>query len=291
MSEKNIKQIYDEYAAEMAKLYFHKSTIHDLYKNELERLKNPNYKNSEDMVFEDFRDGQLKKFEMVETNLEEQQELIFILKNRQYQWLVAEAFEHFDDFIENAYAYIGYIDNSCWPMRDYGNIKLNELGNKKFDWFLTQSQSKKTKDILNEFRTLFPDLKSIESEPIKANKKKLHPKFVLNFIAQLRHRIVHNGGKVNDKTAFIKTIFAESGISNKSNKGQYDDFINYFLCGKENGKLDKSIILLEHHNNDEFTPLTFHPISRVFDCLMSYSVILCELIENYEDKNVPCTIY
>jgi hypothetical protein len=220
MSEKNIKQIYDEYAAEMAKLYFHKSTIHDLYANELKRLKNQNYENSEKMLFKDFRDGDLKIFGMVETNCEEQQELIFILKNRQYQWLVAEAFEHFDDFIENAYAYIGYIDNSCWPMRDYGNIKLNELSNKKFDWFLTQSQSKKTKDILNEFRTLFSELKSIEAH---RKKSELPPKFVLNFIAQLRHRIVHNGGKVNDKSKFIKEIFDDSGIQNK---GQYDDFIN-----------------------------------------------------------------
>lgn len=280
MSEKNIKQIYDEYAAEMAKLYFHKSTINDLYVNELERLKNQKDKNSEKMVFKDFRDGQLKIFGMVETNFEEQQELIFILKNRQYQWLVAEAYEHFDDFIENAYAYIGYIDNSCWSMRDYGNIKLNELSNKKFDWFLTQSQLKKTKDILNEFRKLFPELESVESKPIKANKKKLHPKFVLNFIAELRHRSVHNGGKVNDKSKFIKEIFDDSGIQNK---GQYDDFINYFLRGKENGKLDKSIILLEHHDNDGF--ITYHPIRHVFNCLMSYSIILCELIENYEGKN------
>jgi hypothetical protein len=47
-----------------------------------------------------------------ERRLEDQKLAVLRHKNKQYQWLLAEAYELFEDFIESAYGFAGFMDRN-----------------------------------------------------------------------------------------------------------------------------------------------------------------------------------
>jgi hypothetical protein len=84
--------------------------------------------------------------------------------NRQYQWLLVDTYELFEDYLEHAYACMGYLDNGTWPLRDYGSTHLPELGAKDYQYFLLQSRKKKDRpySIINQLRLKLPYVKRFE---------------------------------------------------------------------------------------------------------------------------------
>lgn len=86
-----------------------------------------------------------------ERRLEDQKLAVWRHKNKQYQWLLAEAYELFEDFMERADAFAAYNDRNFWPLKNYGNISLLELEKQNFEWFVSQANRDTLKNILERF--------------------------------------------------------------------------------------------------------------------------------------------
>lgn len=197
-------------------------------------------------------------------------------KNKQYQWLLSEAYEEFEDCLERLYAYAGYTDNNFWPLRDFGNISLNELSQKPYEWFEEQASNKKDapSSIINKFRNTYGGLKITEVK----NAFGVNLYLAITLVEFLRHIIVHRGWVVNDKEKFKERILKKCGLFNSGNPSQdHADFIDQFFG---TGEYENTIVLLEIPTHPEI-PLDIH--INVFDVLigflMAYIHIIYECLE------------
>jgi hypothetical protein len=245
------------------------------YSNELRA--NNNSKESfwrfQNMTFINAKTGDFELYDQTNRSLEDVYLHVLLHKNKQYQWLLAEAYEEFEDFLENTYAYYGYINNSFWPMNDYGNISLSELSDKKYEWYAEQARKKKDvpRSILNRFRKQFCELVTIE----KQNKLNINLALAITLIEKLRHIIVHKGGKVDSKVEFIKLVTEESGLYNNGKIAQeHKDFINTFFGKNEYENL---ITILEVRVLPKI-PLNFQAslFGELTNFLMAYSFMVYE---------------
>ena len=140
-------------------------------------------------------------------------------KNRQYQWLIAEAYEKFEEFIENIYAYLGSPELDFWSLSDYGNITFHELKQCDYEWYLKQAKARKGgasgifKNIYKKFQI------TVCYNEIPLN-------ILIGFIEKMRHIIVHKRGTVASKENFFKDVFSSVGISLNDNRS---DKIRNFL--------------------------------------------------------------
>lgn len=229
------------------------------------------------MSFNDVKTGNTRFYDQAKLSLEERYLNVLLHKNKQYQWLLAEAYEEFEDFLENVYAFYGYVNNTFWPLKDYGSITLSELANKDFDWHAKQAKNKKDtpKSILNKFRSQFPELVKIEQN----NVLKTNLSLAITLIEKLRHIIVHKGGKVDSKEEFIKLVTQESGVYNNGNISQENlDLINLFFGENEYENL---ITILEVRVQPEI-PLDIHVnlFGKLTNYLMAYAFLVCEIIKS-----------
>ena len=64
------------------------------------------------LIISSFRTAQFNQQDFFygykERRLEDQKRAVWRHKNKQYQWLLAEAYELFEDFIESAYGFAGF---------------------------------------------------------------------------------------------------------------------------------------------------------------------------------------
>lgn len=135
---------------------------------------------------------------------------VFVHKNKQYQWLLAEAYEAYEDYIEEVYAWAGLRDKGLWPIADYGNLTLEKLEGLSYQQSYELARKKKNKphSILAALRARYPSLEELE----KSNALNVHLRFVIVFIEKLRHVIVHNGGVVESLENFTDKVVKESAI-------------------------------------------------------------------------------
>lgn len=168
--------------------------------------------------------GHNKPYESLKTSVEEKASLILYHKNKQYQWLLVDAYEIFEDYVESLYACMGFIDNNFWPASDFGNISVSEIPSQDLNWFNKQSTIKKRapKSILNIFRDRFGNLQKLERENATDHDLRLSTSLVEN----LRHIIVHKNGQITSKDEFIKKILSESCLQNDDkSKAKINNFI------------------------------------------------------------------
>lgn len=206
-------------------------------------------------------------------DIQEQVDLHFIHKNKQYQWLLVAAYEVFEDFIESIYGCAGYIAPYFWSANDFGDISIKDIPSQDFNWFHMQAIKKKNtpKSILNKFRTTLPDLVDIELN----NKTSTNYRLAVTMIENFRHVIVHRNGIFGDKSQFIQKVLNESDVPKKNHEAA-EQFITYFT-NKLNGA--DVIWLLEKKSNIPFAH--YDILDKLMDILLAYAfVIKCEL-ENY----------
>jgi hypothetical protein len=283
-----LNQIWSTYSDRMSEIeLLHRSTK-ELANRELKKLNE--YANSikdndqlkelsyshHNMTFNEARTGDTRFYDQTKLSLEERYLHIILHKNKQYQWLLAEAYEEFEDYLENIYAYYGYVSNTFWPLKDYGNITLSELSSKDFSWHHKQAKNKKDapKSILNKFRNQFPVLVTIE----RNNALSTNLALAITLVEKLRHIIVHKGGKVDSKEEFIKLVAQESGVFNNGSISQENtDFINLFFGENEYENL---ITILEVRVQPEI-PLDIHVslFSKLTNYLMAYAFLIFEILQ------------
>lgn len=132
--------------------------------------------------------------------------------NRQYQWLLAEAYEEFEIFLQRIYASLGSATQSFWPAEHYGSKVPDALPSLTFDECLDLVKSKtriKSVDICLEIiRKRIKNFSEIEAN----NAIELNLRFHTALIAQLRHHIVHTRGYVKDLQEFKQKVLSSAGL-------------------------------------------------------------------------------
>ena len=138
-SSVEIDEIYTAFANELAELELYRSAINETTQQELNRYSEyvkqtsdtadalPPYQSRQVMIFRDPRTGEVIPYSFRESFAEDRFRIVEKQKNKQYCWLLVEAYEDFVDYIESIFAYLGKRDPNAWPMEDYGNVKLSEL--------------------------------------------------------------------------------------------------------------------------------------------------------------------
>lgn len=278
-----IKDIFDDYASKIAQLHLYQRAMQKIAKKELQELdeyeksieKKPDLKelscSYQKMHFRNAKDGSPVFFSYIKSTIEDMKLSVILHKNKQYQWLLSEAYEAYEDFIETSYAFAGYSDNNIWPLKDYGNISLTELREKPFTWYVEQSKKKRDtpNSIINIFKTNFPEISEIENN----NALDINLRLAVILIEHLRHIIVHNGGVVTDKTDFIKRVLEKSGLYNN---GKYDETHESFIKNLfGNDEHENTVVLLEIRIHPE-VPIDVYV--NVFDVLSGYLMTYAHII-------------
>lgn len=282
-------EIFDMFADKLAQIILYQRAVKRTAQKELKCLEEyaaslqdkPDLKHlsfSHDaMHFYDAKTGTARRHGLKVSSIEDRYLSVILHKNKQYQWLIAEAYEEFEDFLERAYAFSGYTDSNFWPMSDFGQISLSELSGKGFDWHLEQARNKRDvpHSILSRFRKHFPDLAEVEVN----NALNVNLALVIVLIEYLRHVIVHKGGVVSDRTKFIERVLRKAGLYNN---GKYENdhvhLIEFFFGDEE---YENTIALLEI-KVDTNIPLdiTYGKFGQLTGYLMAYAHILSENIES-----------
>jgi len=286
----NIKDIWSNYSERIAEIELFQRAVKSASGMELKALfqyaenegTDPKLKgvplSSHNMTFRDARSGQVSSYHYRTMSTDDRKSEALFRKNRQYQWLLAEAYEEFEDYLFKVYAYCGLNDSNFWPLCDYGNIKLSERDKLDFNWHLQQANKKKgaPKSILETFRKSFPRLQYIESK----NHFRVNLEFAMVLIEKLRHLIVHNCGRTKSIEDFTNLVAKEAGVfNNGKNLIEHKQLVEQFF-GKD--KYRNLIALLEIHINPELPFQTYVcRFGLLMDFLMSYSHLLYEMVNIY----------
>jgi hypothetical protein len=185
------------------------------------------------MFFYDTRTDEPIFYRFKQLNTKELMTHVVLKKNREYQFLIMDAYEKFEDAIEALYAYLGKNDINFWTLQEYGNIKFNEISALEFSFYLSQSEKNKSgpigiaKSLIDKFN-------------VNATANELDLKSAIILVEKIRHIVVHKGGKVESKEAFIALLSKNCGIANNGKayktlcnrvdyyfgKGEYENTIN-----------------------------------------------------------------
>lgn len=164
---------------------------------------------------------------------------------RAYQWLLAESFEEFEQFVVKAYGYCGFAGIDIWNQpEDWRPGKTKEIGH-----YLGKFKSKDRSGVpfiqLNAFRANSEYFARHETNGLSGTNYKV----MFALIEQFRHRIVHNGGYCKNLRVFLDGMQKRlPGISRET----YTPFVeSYFFLHGDRHLID----LLEYEAfNDDGTP-------------------------------------
>lgn len=133
--------------------------------------------------------------EPVPLMLDDQLELNSLQQLKTYHWLLVEAYEAFEDFLENAYAFCGVKGISIWEQPN----KWAHEGSSELKHYKTK---RKPYGQLEAFRDASEHFARFEvNGPTKRNFK-----IVFVMMERLRHVIVHSGGYCDDFKAMIDNM-------------------------------------------------------------------------------------
>lgn len=223
MNTKNIEIIrepFNVFSAKLTDINFYKSFIEskvkDLKEKNLEQQKIKSniqidnyFIHSSNYTCYSPYDGIIRVLGNKADTVESRMQTIEYHYSKQCQWLLVEAYEDYERYLKNLYAYIGYIDNSFWRASDFGNISIDEIQGKDILWFRNH-HNKKTNEILKQIRKKIPEI--VNTEKITGNELRVPLNLTTIIIEQLRHLIVHSNGITENKREFIEKIIKKSGL-------------------------------------------------------------------------------
>ncbi len=202
-------------------------------------------------------------------SLADRLELNVLQKLKTYQWLLVEAYEAFEDFVERAYAYCGLVGIGIWKRP----VNWNREGSNDIQHYhqLPTGKDRKPYAQLQAFRQTSKHFEHFES----ANPTWANYRVILVLIEKLRHYIVHNGGYYDNAGTFAGRVPRElPGMDMKSVMG----FVNSFFIPHGQGKI---VDLLEYPADpvENKSSETFHdPMLGFFRNLMEYGLLIFQTI-------------
>ena len=203
---------------------------------------------------------------------------ISIYENKQYQWLLVDAYEAYEDFLDEFYAYIGFIDNNFWMAKDYGSLAIDEIAKQNKEWF-----SIRVKDIRGRPNIIYKQTRkkiSLLNYYEKKNQLGIDLQFEINLISKLRHVIVHNGGIIKDRDKFYDSVLNEVGLGpNNPTRKNYEGEINHYIgTNKTYNRLE---VILFKHQIKEGQPGYIDRLDSHIGTLLSYAILLTSLTKKH----------
>ncbi|WP_346397415.1 hypothetical protein [Pseudomonas syringae] len=203
--------------------------------------------------------------------LDDQLELNTLHKLKTYQWLLAEAYEVFEDFIEKVYADCGVRGSNLWV--------------RPADW--KHDGSKDLSHYYNPRRkgsgTPFLQLRALRERSAHFReheaKKGQHYRVQFVLIEKFRHLIVHEGGYCNDFNSFMGMI--KKQLDGTSINGVHSYVKSYFIPHRGAMLID----LLELPVEDGPGVLVGayqDSMAGFFKTLIEYALLIKESIESEE---------
>lgn len=267
----------------MTQVHLYQRAMQSLAQRELEMLhasstaveRNPDLRDLpssvHNMTFRRAEDGEHIFFGQRKMSIEDRKLSVVLHKNKQYQWLLAEAYEEFEDCLESVWAYLGHKNSGNWPLQDFGNILLGELPEKDYKWFEERARKKKggPTAIINSLRLSFPAIKSIDCR----NRLGINLYFAITLIEKIRHIVVHKAGIVESRDDFVKLVLESSGLYNSGNPDK--DKVEFVTAFFGDGEYQNHIFLLEIPTDPEI-PLDTH--INLFAVMCGYMMAYIDLI-------------
>lgn len=183
---------------------------------------------------------------------------------KMYQWLLVEAYEAFEDFLETAYAYCGVEGVSIWKRPKEWR---HEVGSEDIQHYFTE---RKPYGQLKAFRAGSKHFAQYETNsPTGTNYKVV---FVL--IEKLRHLIVHDEGYCKNIKQLVDKMQGElQGVDIKQVKAYVE---SYFILHRGDSLID----LLEYPSDTEGMPTGiqgYHDTMKEFlRALVEYARLIME---------------
>lgn len=178
-------------------------------------------------LFKNYSTGSLQSLETSEFTINDSKHIELELKNRQYQFLLLNAFEAFEKYLKAAAHHISY--------KDIQNKNENNFSPTKFIKYLHKT---------------IPVISRIIKIRNKSNAKFLNEMnllLIFSLIEQLRHQITHASGYANNKDLFIEKCLKRIGHwSNGKPKSEHTDYLNSFFGSNQYENL---ICLIEVKDN------------------------------------------
>jgi len=289
----NVEEIWSDFTQQMTEIALTRSAVKATSEKELADLPSQdrldkfgiNIISAESMFFRDLITSEIVFYGHRKMSLQAHKDHIFRVKNKQYQWLLVEAYEAFERFLVKLYALLGTNRTDCWSMKDYGNITMQELEGKDFDWYFNQAKDKHNLPC-SILKVIHKNDKHWDNYRIK-NCLCVDINFAIIFIANLRHVIVHNQGTTNNVDDLINDSLIKSGIANQQGKTgelsertkKCSEFARRFFY-TDNYK--NTIALLEVKSDNYPLELGIHHcnLSCLIEVIVSYSNWLVQQVDS-----------
>ncbi|MFZ6773254.1 hypothetical protein ACO0LB_11120 [Undibacterium sp. SXout7W] len=209
------------------------------------------------------------------TSIQEIIQLTYLVKNKQYQWLLSEAYEAFEDFIEMVYAHCGFVENDFWSMQH--RKKLSQASDTSdIENFKIASKNISVFEILNRIRCKVPRIKNDEN----GHSIHGHLRFYLILIEKIRHVVVHVNGITADKEKFAKEILDKCNVSgNKEVEPIVRNMIEEYFGTEE---YSNYINLLERNiKHPSGLPLNSNIQEKLINKMLTYAHLLITHLNSY----------
>lgn len=282
-----IKEVFDRFCESMALIELDYRIVKDVSDKEYRAISEyasrladnqemKKYASSfHNMAFRQAKNGEHYFFGHFERGVEQRQTDLILHKNKQYQWLLVEAYEVYADYLDHTYAWCGHRDLNFWPLSDFGNHSLDEIQGKSFDWYLKAVQSMKNDRhtrLLNRLRKKLNRFEALE----RTNKLDVDFVFNICLIERLRHVVVHRGGVVRDQKDFLNGVLNAAGRSNNGKPDQnLVDYITWFFDVEPS--CSNTINLLEAQHPSGLPGAYINRFAVLFEKLMAHAHMIFEV--------------
>jgi hypothetical protein len=211
-----IDEFFEEYKEQMADLLLYQRVARQLAERELSELLAYDKMNAaggdeklgwDRFLFREVNQGKNQIFGHRASTVHQRILDVSLHKNKQYLWLFVEAYELFEDFLEHAYCLSCVSDHTLWLAKAGDEVPADA----KYEWFHSRLETfiGKSKRILETLRNAMPEIQLKE----KRNALNVNLRGLTTFAEKMRHIIVHNSARTNDKNAFITKVFVDAGLS------------------------------------------------------------------------------
>lgn len=208
-------------------------------------------------------------------DISEKIKLCEALKNKQYQWVITEAFELFEDYIKKIYAHTVSIHYHFWSPSEFPKVQIDKNGDMETNYEAIKNKSLKV--FLKVFRRKLPNFRDVEIN----NKIGKNYRFEITLIELLRHTIVHNAGKFADTEKFINKVLDESSISGKT-RNNWEREIRQYIAKEQ----DSDIIMLLERPSEKLGSMGWHfkKAEYLLGEILEYSLIIKNELIAYLDN-------
>lgn len=198
---------------------------------------------------------------------QETAQLVHLHKNKQYQWLLVEAYELFEDFVVSLYEFIR-AESALFRLGKDAGLPTSEL-------------KKKVPQIIDMLRKKLPELARMEVENQTVINLRLHVCMAEKF----RHVIVHKNGKTGDASKIVDKILKSANLlGDKAREPNARQIIgNYIGTGDVEG-----VIALAERSVFRYGSLSMD-INRhenLVNALMAHALVTTQSLINHMGKNL-----